>query len=109
LSYPLNTKKFPALKLFYFFLDLSLNCLELPHLAAGSYGTVYKGKVPGIEQTVVIKDMNIISEHSVQEWQKEIAVMAYVLAPPSFYFPFSLSTSLSFYCGDPLPPSLIPK
>lgn len=56
---------------------------EFPHLAHGSYGTVYKGRVPGIEKTVVIKDMNVINDNSVAEWKKEISVMVYVYVWPS--------------------------
>ena len=52
---------------------------EFPSIAKGSYGTVYKGRVPGIEKTVVIKEMTIIGQNSVNEWRKELTVMACVI------------------------------
>jgi len=47
-----------------------------PHLARGSFGVVFKGWAKGIPQQVVIKDMEIQSRHSIEEWQKEIKIMA---------------------------------
>lgn len=52
---------------------------DFPQLAKGSYGTVYKGHVPGRDKVVVIKDMDLIDNNSINEWKKELAVMAYVL------------------------------
>eukprot|EP01128_Nolandella_sp_AFSM9_P007384 TRINITY_DN4027_c0_g1_i1.p1 TRINITY_DN4027_c0_g1~~TRINITY_DN4027_c0_g1_i1.p1 ORF type:complete len:777 (+),score=148.30 TRINITY_DN4027_c0_g1_i1:242-2332(+) len=48
---------------------------DFPHLARGSYGVVFKGWAKGIQDKVVIKDMEIQNQRSVDEWRKEIAVM----------------------------------
>jgi hypothetical protein len=48
-----------------------------PHIARGTYGVVFKGSVKGIAQEVVIKDMEILDQISVDEWQREIQIMAY--------------------------------
>lgn len=49
---------------------------DQPPLAKGSYGIVYTGRAPGFEKKVVIKDMQIMSQKSVDEWKKEVKVMA---------------------------------
>lgn len=48
-----------------------------PHIARGTYGVVFKGNVKGIANEVVIKDMEILDQISVDEWQREIQIMAY--------------------------------
>lgn len=40
---------------------------------------MFRGKVKGSNDYVVIKDMEIQNQNSVHEWQKEIDIMAYVL------------------------------
>eukprot|EP01126_Amoeba_proteus_P065331 TRINITY_DN926_c0_g2_i2.p1 TRINITY_DN926_c0_g2~~TRINITY_DN926_c0_g2_i2.p1 ORF type:complete len:611 (-),score=94.52 TRINITY_DN926_c0_g2_i2:554-2386(-) len=52
-----------------------------PHLARGSFGVVFKGRACGIDEIVVIKDMEIQNLHSVDEWRKEIAIMAQNKSP----------------------------
>ena len=47
-----------------------------PHIAKGSYGVVYKGYVPDIEQVVVIKDMDFTNQKALDDWRKEIKMMA---------------------------------
>uniref|UniRef100_A0A6B2L2I9 Protein kinase domain-containing protein n=1 Tax=Arcella intermedia TaxID=1963864 RepID=A0A6B2L2I9_9EUKA len=49
---------------------------EFPHLAKGSYGIVFKGQVAGIAKKVVIKDMDIRDQRTVEEWKKELTVMS---------------------------------
>lgn len=48
---------------------------DTPHIAKGSYGIVYTGKVANIKEKVVIKDMDILSQNSIDEWKKEIDLM----------------------------------
>jgi hypothetical protein len=48
---------------------------DQPPLAKGSYGVVYTGKVPGIEQKVVIKDMQILNQKTVEDWRRETLLM----------------------------------
>lgn len=48
-----------------------------PALARGSYGVVYTGHAPGFSQKVVIKDMTILNNKSVDDWRKEVQTMAY--------------------------------
>ena len=52
-----------------------------PHIAKGTYGVVFKGSVTGIAQEVVIKDMEILDQLSVDDWQKEIQIMAKTKSP----------------------------
>lgn len=40
---------------------------------------MYLGKVPNIPNLVVIKDVLIVNNNSVAEWQKELTLMAYVM------------------------------
>lgn len=47
-----------------------------PHIAKGSYGVVYKGNVPGIKEVVVIKDMDYTNQKALDDWSKEIRMMA---------------------------------
>lgn len=47
-----------------------------PHIAKGSYGVVYKGTVPGIKDIVVIKDMDYTNQKALDDWSKEIRMMA---------------------------------
>jgi hypothetical protein len=47
-----------------------------PHIAKGSYGVVYKGYVPDIDQVVVIKDMDFTNQKALDDWRKEIKMMA---------------------------------
>lgn len=54
---------------------------DMPHLSRGSYGIVYTGKVPGIKEKVVIKDMEMVSVQSVEEWKKEIELMCFTKCP----------------------------
>jgi len=54
---------------------------ELPVLAKGSYGIVYKGRVNGIQDTVVIKDIHIRDETSIDEWAREIKTMRITECP----------------------------
>lgn len=48
-----------------------------PALAAGSFGTVYKGKVDDIKEVVIIKDILMTNLNAVQEWKKEIEMLGY--------------------------------
>ena len=50
---------------------------DQPPLARGSYGIVYTGQVPGISQKVIIKDMTILNQKSIEDWRKEVHTMAY--------------------------------
>jgi len=45
-------------------------------IAKGSFGVVYFGKVLGINETVVIKDLQVVSDDSFREWENEINVMS---------------------------------
>lgn len=47
-----------------------------PHIAKGSYGVVYKGHVPDVKETVVIKDMDYTNQKALEDWKKEIKMMA---------------------------------
>jgi len=55
---------------------------DFPHIARGSFGIVFKGKVDGFAETVVIKDMDIRDQKSVEDWKKEIHVMSQNLSNP---------------------------
>ena len=55
----------------------------------GSYGVIYTGKVKGIEEKIVIKDLPTKSHNSVHFWKREISNMVY------FFFIF-----YSFYYRD---------
>lgn len=48
---------------------------EFPHIAKGSFGVVFKGHAKGFSEVVVIKDLEIQSSKSVDEWRKEISLM----------------------------------
>jgi serine/threonine protein kinase len=48
---------------------------EFPHIAKGSYGIVFKGKVPDVPSTVAIKDMDIVDSGVIDDWKKELTVM----------------------------------
>lgn len=50
---------------------------EFPHIAKGSFGVVFKGHAKGFSEVVVIKDLEIQSSKSVDEWRKEISLMRY--------------------------------
>ena len=52
---------------------------KFPHIAKGSYGVIFKGRVKGRPQgeVVVIKDMNNINTRSFNDWVKEITIMRY--------------------------------
>jgi len=52
-----------------------------PHLARGSFGVVFRGKCKGVEGIVVVKDMEIQNQNSIEEWRKEIAIMAQNKSP----------------------------
>eukprot|EP01127_Copromyxa_protea_P018246 TRINITY_DN5698_c0_g2_i1.p1 TRINITY_DN5698_c0_g2~~TRINITY_DN5698_c0_g2_i1.p1 ORF type:complete len:755 (-),score=74.70 TRINITY_DN5698_c0_g2_i1:66-2300(-) len=54
---------------------------EFPHIAKGSFGVVFKGKAKGFSETIVIKDLEIQSQKSVDEWRKEISLMSTVKSP----------------------------
>eukprot|EP01130_Rhizamoeba_saxonica_P018656 TRINITY_DN9407_c0_g1_i2.p1 TRINITY_DN9407_c0_g1~~TRINITY_DN9407_c0_g1_i2.p1 ORF type:complete len:441 (-),score=67.46 TRINITY_DN9407_c0_g1_i2:50-1372(-) len=49
---------------------------EFPHIAKGSYGVVFKGRVPGFQEVIVIKDMEIQNQRSIDDWTKEIQTMS---------------------------------
>lgn len=55
---------------------------DFPHIARGSFGIVFKGHVAGIPEIVVIKDMDIRDQKSVEDWKKEIDVMSRNLNNP---------------------------
>lgn len=69
----------PAFFCFFFFFFSSLHSfllLDLPHLAKGSFGIVYTGHVRHVtDAKVVIKDMAVQGEKSVDEWKKELITM----------------------------------
>lgn len=44
----------------------------------GSFGTVYKGNAKGLTGKIVIKDLEIQNQKSVEDWKKEITVMRYI-------------------------------
>eukprot|EP01124_Arcella_intermedia_P023035 TRINITY_DN3569_c0_g1_i2.p1 TRINITY_DN3569_c0_g1~~TRINITY_DN3569_c0_g1_i2.p1 ORF type:complete len:673 (-),score=145.46 TRINITY_DN3569_c0_g1_i2:53-1999(-) len=48
---------------------------DLPHIARGSFGMVFKGHVEGTQDKVVIKDLEIQNDKSLDEWKKEVTVM----------------------------------
>eukprot|EP01123_Difflugia_compressa_P010990 TRINITY_DN4189_c0_g1_i1.p1 TRINITY_DN4189_c0_g1~~TRINITY_DN4189_c0_g1_i1.p1 ORF type:complete len:664 (-),score=101.48 TRINITY_DN4189_c0_g1_i1:86-1891(-) len=48
---------------------------EFPYIAKGSYGVVFKGRVPDVPQTVAIKDMDIVDSNVIEDWKKELTVM----------------------------------
>jgi len=64
-------------------LHLGLKCFlpdeldrDLPAIAKGSYGIVYKGKAKSLgEKTIVIKDMFTQNPKSVKEWSTELETM----------------------------------
>lgn len=47
-----------------------------PHIAKGSYGIVYTGRVPDVNDLVVIKDMDLVNQSSIEEWKRELTVMS---------------------------------
>lgn len=47
-----------------------------PHIAKGSYGVVYKGTVPDVKEVIVIKDMDFTNQKALDDWRKEIKMMA---------------------------------
>eukprot|EP01125_Pyxidicula_operculata_P019552 TRINITY_DN709_c5_g1_i2.p1 TRINITY_DN709_c5_g1~~TRINITY_DN709_c5_g1_i2.p1 ORF type:complete len:563 (-),score=165.05 TRINITY_DN709_c5_g1_i2:16-1704(-) len=49
---------------------------EFPHIARGSFGTVYRGTAKGIPGVVVIKDIDIINHQSITDWQRELSTMS---------------------------------
>lgn len=55
---------------------------DLPHLAKGSFGIVYTGHVRHVtDAKVVIKDMTVQGEKSVEEWKKELITMSMNACP----------------------------
>jgi hypothetical protein len=50
---------------------------QFPHIAKGSFGVVYKGNAKGFDQIVVIKDLTIQNQNTIEEWKKEISLMRY--------------------------------
>lgn len=55
---------------------------DLPHLAKGSFGIVYTGHVRHVtDAKVVIKDMSVQGEKSVEEWKKELITMSVNACP----------------------------
>jgi hypothetical protein len=52
-----------------------------PHIARGGFGLVFKGNVPGTNEKVVIKDMEIQNQKSIDDWKKEVAVMCQNRSP----------------------------
>jgi hypothetical protein len=48
---------------------------DFPHIAKGSYGVVFKGKVADIPVPVAIKDMDIVDSGVIEDWKKELTVM----------------------------------
>lgn len=70
---------------------------DTPHIAKGSFGIVYTGNVAGIKEKVVIKDMDIVSQNSIDEWKKEIDLMTLGSCPytvPIYGYSYS-DTSLT--------------
>lgn len=49
--------------------------------AKGSYGEIYRGRVTGVEKTVVIKEMAIRDAKTFEDWKKEISVMVMYKSP----------------------------
>eukprot|EP01128_Nolandella_sp_AFSM9_P002513 TRINITY_DN1287_c0_g1_i3.p1 TRINITY_DN1287_c0_g1~~TRINITY_DN1287_c0_g1_i3.p1 ORF type:complete len:382 (-),score=94.56 TRINITY_DN1287_c0_g1_i3:121-1266(-) len=47
-----------------------------PALTKGTFGIVYKGHVADYDEVIVIKDLEVQDEESVEEWQLEIILMA---------------------------------
>jgi len=52
-----------------------------PHIARGGFGLVFKGNVPGTNEKVVIKDLEIQNQKSIDDWKKEVAVMCQNRSP----------------------------
>jgi len=52
-----------------------------PYIAKGSYGVVFKGRVPDVKDTVAIKDIDIIDSNVVEDWKKELMVMNQIQSP----------------------------
>jgi len=48
---------------------------KFPYIAKGSYGVVFKGRVPDVNRTVAIKDMDIVDSNVIEDWKKELTVM----------------------------------
>mmetsp|Transcript_553 Transcript_553/g.663 ORF Transcript_553/g.663 Transcript_553/m.663 type:complete len:460 (-) Transcript_553:157-1536(-) len=47
-------------------------------IGSGTFGVVHKGKIKGIEETIVIKDMNVSSHRRIiDEWKKEVELMKF--------------------------------
>jgi serine/threonine protein kinase len=49
---------------------------EFPHIAKGTFGVVFKGKIKGYDKTVVIKDMEVHNSRNVEDWKREIQIMS---------------------------------
>jgi len=49
---------------------------DFPHIARGSFGIVFKGTCRGLPGTVVIKDLEVTNQQSVEDWKKELMVMS---------------------------------
>jgi len=47
----------------------------LPHIAIGSFGRIFAGKVKTLNKKVVIKDMDIGDKTSIEEWKNELHLM----------------------------------
>eukprot|EP01122_Echinamoeba_exundans_P009577 TRINITY_DN3422_c0_g1_i1.p1 TRINITY_DN3422_c0_g1~~TRINITY_DN3422_c0_g1_i1.p1 ORF type:complete len:924 (+),score=140.10 TRINITY_DN3422_c0_g1_i1:50-2821(+) len=55
---------------------------DFPHIAKGSFGVVFTGRVAGIPiDKVVIKDMEVHNQRNIDDWKKEIAMMARMRSP----------------------------
>jgi serine/threonine protein kinase len=55
---------------------------DFPHIAKGSFGVVFTGHVAGIPiDKVVIKDMEVHNQRNIDDWKKEIAMMARMRSP----------------------------
>lgn len=55
---------------------------DFPHIAKGSFGVVFTGHVQSIKvDKVVIKDMEVHNQRNIDDWKKEIAMMARMRSP----------------------------
>lgn len=54
---------------------------DFPQIARGGFGIVFKGHVPGIDEFVVIKDLEVRDQRSIDDWTKEVTVMEQTRSP----------------------------
>jgi len=48
---------------------------EIRHFAKGAFGKIYRGTCKGIDKQIVIKEMDVKEQASIQEWKNEIQMM----------------------------------